>query len=222
MKKFTRKLLALCLLFVLAAGISNVSLEAPGKQVTAATKKKSALKAYQKFLSQSKIQWGNNKYKKGSFGFKIKDLDGDKIPELLLTCNEGVAADGYERIYTYKKGVVNEVLEANHSRFCFYPGKHIVCETGAQSGDYFTRWYKMSNGKIKYVAGEEGREKVIEADTESDAGFQIEIHYKYYINKKKVSKASYNKYIKKLKGKEFKFDYIKNTKQNRKKYLKSS
>lgn len=219
MKKFSRKWLVLCMLCVLAAGICNASIEVPGKQAIAASRKKSALKAYSKFLSQGKIEWGSNKYKRSSFGFKTRDLDGDKIPELLLTCSEACSGDGYEKIYTYKNGAVREILGAGHGVFKFYPVKHIVCFSGAQSGDYWTRWYKMSNGKMKRVAAEEGRDKLVDPDSDD---LQVEIHYKYYINEKKVSKANYNKYIKKLKGKEFKVAYIKNTKQNRKKYLKSS
>lgn len=210
-----KKVFALCFVFVLVAG--SVVLHRPDAQVTAASKKTAALKAYNKFLSKSKINWGGTMYKSSSFRFKLKDLDGDKIPELLATCDDTCVADGYARIYTYRKGKVKEVLTAGHGSFTFYPSKHMVCFSGAKAGNYWTNWYRISNGKVKLLAEEKGMDRVV--DTDSD-DLEVVTNYKYYVNKKKVTKAKYTKYVSKLKGKEFKMTYMKNTKQNRKKYLK--
>lgn len=122
--------------------------------------------------------------------------------------SEACAADGYEQVYTYRNGRVHEMLCASHGYFGLDPASHVICFAGAQSGDYWTMWYKIADGKAKLVAAEKGMDSM---DGPS---------FEYKLNGKKVSKSKYQRYVKKITGKKVQIEYRKNTKVNRSKYLK--
>lgn len=201
-----KKLTIYALMFLLVAMIL-VGL-AP-QDTHAASKKSKALKAYKEYLAKDKILWGNTKVDSEEISFFIKDMDGDKVPELILSCVAGSASDGYERILSYNKKKVKEVLVATRGSFTYYPSKHVVKEriTGWNGIDE-TRWYKITKGKAKFVA-----EKTINSNTSKPETY-------YTVNSKSVTKAQYNKQIKKLQGKKLKESWKKNTSVNRKKYIK--
>ncbi len=214
MRSIINKVLIACMVLVLATGI-NVVVTGQDDQVQAAGKKKDALKAYKKMLSKSQIEWDKKSemHLSSAYKFIIKDIDGNKVPELILNCDAATATEGYERIYTYSNGAVKELLVASYGYFRIYPKKHVVTIGMARSGTYFDGWYKISKGKVKLVAYREGK------DSFTNGNYKI-FYYEYEVNGKKATKKKYTKTIKKLKTKEMKKNYIDNTKANRNKYLK--
>lgn len=214
MLKKWKKLLCVIMIVVLGVGTMQYIELTPTVQAISAKqkqKKKKVLKAYKKFLSTDSFMWGSTKVSGSDVSFALKDLDGDKIPELIASCFT-CAADGYERVYTYKNGKVKELLVADHGDFNYYPKQHIIKFEFAQSGLFGTIYYKISRGATKEVARRDG---VYETEQNS-------IVYKYFfINGKDTTKAKYNKKIKKLKLKgKYKPKERKATKKNLKKYLK--
>ncbi|MCD8020098.1 MAG: hypothetical protein LUF92_11095 [Clostridiales bacterium] len=233
-RNLKQKILCFMLCFVLAFGcIESACFVQPVEAASVKTQKKKALKAYKKFLKQSTISWGYETNPNNEFGFYVKDMNGDKIPELFVTCYTTSAASGYERMYTYKNGKVVELLEANHAGFYIYPSKQIVVVDGAGTGGAFTYVCKLGKKKMTLMAEAYG--KWVNKNDD------IDLDYTYRIKTAKtlsstddlytstggtvVSKAKFTKYVKKLTGtKNFTSSkktvpYKKNTAKNRKKYL---
>ena len=141
------KTILLCLVLVLVAF--------PGAQTQAASRK-SALKAYKKFLEKKTIQ-----VKLSSQSLKIKPeyfavvkVNNDSIPELL------VRSSLTSYLFTYRNGKVKQIsknaIGTNVVRpSAYYPTKSIFYLTGiggvgATSADYMK--VNIKNGKISYIA----------------------------------------------------------------------
>jgi len=198
-----QKVLALALVLVTSALLSaSVAPPKQGEQVQAASKKSAALKAYRKELSKKKSRIG---YGQAAY-FYVQDVDGDKIPELIMF----FSASSHVSLCTYKNGKVKSLVEAKYG-LDIYPKKHVVMWTYATGNNPCDYWYKISNGKAKLVAYKSKHLVDWSSQRYSE---------KYKINRKKVSKKKYNRYIKKI-GKKSNYTVIENTKVNRDQYLGS-
>lgn len=210
--KMNRKKWMITLLVVLVAFAMPLSAQA-------ASQKTKAIKAYKIFLSKAMIPWDddwNVRASRCSFGLAY--IDGDNVPELIVSTSDVSHAAGYGRIYAYKNGQVKRVanLAMNDSKCSYYKKKGVVIDTYAQGGS--TKNYKKLT-----AAGLTTKLAVFSNVAKVPWLPKGTSYYKMtgYTNKK-VSKATFHKELKKLVGnkKATKVSMRKNTVANRKKYLK--
>ncbi len=146
MKKIIRKtvllLLAGTMLFGAAFMQNSMPVQAGG------AKAKLAVKAYQKFLGQSQIEWSGIKYSSSDFQFILADVNSDGMPELLLhNQNQTVSHyQGYQAVYYYSNKKVVQV-SVEDSIVEYYPkGGIVTFQHFGMGGSYF--YYKVpKNGK---------------------------------------------------------------------------
>lgn len=168
------------------------------------TETKKAMTAYEKHLKGLKLYsqkiYGNSRVK---YGFI--DIDGDWIPELVLNTENTFGLATTRVIYAYYNGKVKEIDRAGHGRYK-YMDKYFYKNLTIR--DHEGGWYyKLSKGKAVELAAKEteynpytGSEKTV-----------------YRVNKKTVSKSTYNSYVKKLKSDAreiWVYDWTKCTKKN--------
>lgn len=190
--------------------------------VSAASTKQKALKAYNKLLSQSKINWRNGaEVKTSDCSFAIVYIDNNNVPELVLHIPFGILsmADGCGILYTYKNGKAIKLqnMDLFTDDFAYYKKTGIFQDQHTGRGWTETTTSKLSSAKIsKMLLEEDGN-----AATGTNAS---NAWYKYSANGKmtKITKNSYNKSLKSLtKGKKVtKAKFYKNTASNRTKVLK--
>lgn len=142
LKKTVMLLLAGTMLFGIAFMENSMPVQAGG------AKAKLAVKAYQKFLGQSQIEWSGLKYSSSDFQFILADVNSDGVPELLLyNQNKTVSHyQGYQAVYYYNnKKVVRAVVE--DEIVGYYPKKGIVVNEhhGMGGARYYNKVPK--NGK---------------------------------------------------------------------------
>lgn len=201
-KEMFTKLLILSIVLSSSMGIGVIRIKTDYKKVKAENKKIEALKAYKNELLKTKSKIGHGK----ATSFFIKDVDGDKVPELIMY----FSSSSQVYLCTYKNNHVQCLVEAKYG-LNIYNKNHIVMwsyETGDNPCDY---WYKISKGKAKLVAYKS-------QNIYWNSGVRYTNQY-FEVNGKKVKKKEYDKYVKKIKGKKLKYSMIKNTKENLNKYL---
>jgi lipopolysaccharide export LptBFGC system permease protein LptF len=135
--------------------------------------------------------------------FNIKDLNGDGIPELII--NEEVP-----NILTYKDGQI---------RFIYNSWVYCNLYYSEKTGNIM--FYNSWNGTKSYSFYEFNKDGT-ELNTLKSFDYSDK-QYTYYANEtiKKISKATFNKQMKKYMPERVKLDTpYKNTKENRTKYLK--
>lgn len=205
-KKNTVILSILCLAILFLLPLGN------GKNIHAATtgKRAKAIEAYGNALAGKKSvkpYSGSNTsiYLGKNTKFMITDIDGNKIPELIL---EDFKWDG-RKIFTYKNGKIKYVTETDYAALNIYLKKHVIMLSQTDFGFKDYVWYKYTKGKLKKVAEQDFTGYKNGKNT-----------YKYYVTGKKTTKAKYKKYVKKLKGKKLKLNLVENTETNRNLYLK--
>lgn len=210
-----RMVIMICIMAVLCA-----SMPVPAN---AASAKSKAMKAYKKFLAGSAVRWSDSSTKKDTVlskcTFALVYVDNNSVPELILGCgrNANSHAQGYYKMYTYKNGKVTPVMNLMDG-FAYYKKKGVCCAFHSGTGGYETYYYKYSSGK--------SNGKLISVDRTpvslTDPGWRY-YNMKNNMLGSEISKASFNRQLKKLVGsskKITKIKYYNNTAANRKKLLK--
>lgn len=195
---------------MLLVGVLFVFSETNYCEVQAATKATKAKKAYRSFLTNIHKQsdFKELNIPEGNIYFVVKDLSGDKVPELLIKQAYTYPQEYF--LYTYRNGKVKKLKYFNYyvngELTAVYPKKHVIEAMEGDSWDAYHIYYKVTSKKVKIVA----REK----------------NGKYYVNGKKVSYSKYVNYVNSIKKNEaYSFDkgtykFRKNTAKNRNKYIK--
>ena len=193
----------------------------PSMNVSAATQKQKALKAYKQFLSTSKVNVlprgegyydiKNDRYveykgtKSANVKFALAYINNDSIPELIVTANLG--GRQYSGFFTYRSGKVRRitVMASENDKLIGYYKKTGVFIQRDYSDGVLGGWKYMSMDKIRaYIMGSKGE----------DGSY-------YVINEKMMTKNGFNARIKKeTKNRSLsKFIFYKNTKTNRSKKI---
>lgn len=197
--------------------LAVILLFAMPQDVSAASQRTKAVKAYASFLSKTKyVKWRDRSFSTGlakNCYFALACIDNNNVPELILYTPDSYHVAGFGVMYTYRNGKVVRVSELGfdfHSTLGYYKKKNVYTDnyTWTGSGSYS---YERISGRcigtrhIKY-----------------NYRSQKWVTDGYYWNNKRVSKASFNKALKKVVGntKFTKYKFHKNTAANRKKYLR--
>jgi len=179
-------------------------------RVEAAGKARKAKNAYSKMLNKKTIRWSEwSRYKTSKMKFACIDVNGDKVPELILQYDNAFGAEGQQRMYTYLNGKVKKkYISGNCDGISeIYPSRKVFINSGGRMGYGWKIHNVFKNGKVTVRA-----EQYVNIDNNKRT---------YKVNGKSVGKKKYNAYIKKLlKGKRAKkFVFRKNNAVNRNKYL---
>jgi hypothetical protein len=143
------------------------------------------------------------------------DINLDGIKELIVENTVAFTVDCYQRVFTYYKGKMKEMISCYAGDVDkIYPKKDVFVVTGMHQGGNWTYYYKMSNGSVKKVAEE--------TSYESMASDFEDLVNKYYVNEEETSELEYKSYVKKIIGstKAVAYKLHKNSSADRKKYLK--
>ena len=188
------------------------------QNVSAASQKIKAVRAYASFLSKTKyVKWlDQQSFSTGlakNCYFALAYIDNNNVPELILYTPDSYHVAGFGVMYTYRNGKVVRVSELGfdlHSTLGYYKKKNVYTDnyswTGTGSYDYERiSGRRLGTRSIKY-----------------NYRLQKWVTDGYYWNDKRVSKASFNKALKKVVGntKFTRYKFHKNTAANRKKYLR--
>ena len=193
------------LAFLCAAVLAGIW---PGVQAEAASVKSKARKAYQKMLTQKSITWGDGKtlISAGDCRFGLVYIDNNSVPELVLIAGKGADhVGGFYAVYTYRNGRVMSVAQIRDG-FGYYKKKGIFTSYTALHGEYET-YFRLVKGKATAKLRKETYYDTLYYDGVSD---------------KQITQKVFNRKLKKLVG-STKLTiprFYKNTKANRKKYIK--
>ncbi len=181
------------------------------------SKRKNAIAAYKSILSKETIKL--NKYtnaKAEYIQFKLCDIDGNKVPELLLTYGGASTSDGFYHILGIVDGKVKSIKRSYMSGFNIYKNSYIEEGGAGRSPEGTSTWkylYKFDGKKARMIA----KEYIDELETGG-------VRKTYTIHGKNVSYKKYKTQLDKIKkGKEVSGNwntYLKNTKRNRKQALR--
>ena len=208
-------------------------------QTQAMSKKRKAMKAYRKYLSQTWLKYydlDGKEYKVSidedwtgdlipvyAYAPKVKFaaayINKDKIPELIVYIGDSLNANvswehPYGQLYTYKSGKVKclggfSLWKPSKSKY--YKKKNLIADYAFDdSEDHEIQYFGIRGNKIE--------SKLIKAYL-TENSIEYFTWRDVFVN---ISKKQFNKKLKKLKGnkRSSKFKWHKNTKKNRKKYLK--
>lgn len=191
------------IMLILCAAVVAIStvLGSGATEVQAASKAKKAMAAYAKYLEDGSHWNDDGKYT--TFG--LIDANRDGIKELVVY-DDGTRTTS---LLAYSSGKIKELGWCMAGGVIVYSKKKVFeCNDHPGSGIYATIHYTYDGKKAKEIAR---WEKFDEEET-------------YTVKGKKTSEKKYNKYIKSLhlgKGiSSWNINMHKNTKENRKKYLK--
>lgn len=205
-----------------SVGTALITAKAGGKEascrvrVTLSRKARKAIRAYRKYLGQDWIKWSNNpfkgKYQQDQFRFVIADMDGDGVPELVLS-NVGQPShyEGYEALYCYCGKEMKELIR-NDKIKCYYP------KTGYVVAQYFGMGYHSFYYKISEegTVSQMGSEDTQVSDAPKDAY--------WYWDKEEVTESQFYQLVEKSAGKKPKeieeSDFHANTEANRRNMAK--
>ncbi|BBF43540.1 hypothetical protein lbkm_2228 [Lachnospiraceae bacterium KM106-2] len=182
MKNNIKKLGCMILLTV-AALLMSVGQRASASEKTSQYTK--AVEAYQKFLKTTSID-GNRLYGMSDIKFQIVDVNKDNVPELVIDVSVVFSFTSTQYIYTYYDGKVKYLATTGHGAFNWFAKGDLLLEGVAARGDYYETYYVISKGKLKEVAS-----------YYTDEGWSMDPVYRYKVNKKKVSKKTFDTFIKK-------------------------
>ena len=193
----------------------------PSRKTYAASAKSKAIKAYKKKLSKSTVAvfpkglkvydefWeppiSYKSTKSSQVTFALAYITKDNVPELIIKDPKY----GYA-LFTYKKGKVKRLQYCDNYDFPggYYKKKGIYLGYASTEGSVgYDMYYKVTSSKVKRVMN------VTFSDEESP---------RYEVNSKEVSASQFKKARKSYVGKTklTKIKMRKNTKANRKKYMK--
>ena len=202
-----------CLLLVTGVPVGNCTAgteEVNAAQVSSQAKK--AIKAYQKLLGKSKMNYFDLKLDTNKLSFSVADINNDGVPELFVNvakCTNVSHASGYEYVYGFDNGKVKWLCGLDKIK-CYYPKGGIV-EVDYYGMGNAAQYYKIQNGKSEFIAG-------IEFNYGNPYKKKPEYNWKH----KQVTKAKFNKLLKKYGGKKVTVTesyWHKNTYANRKNML---
>ena len=214
MKKTGKSIFKVCICLLLAMTMLAATTQSVCA-TTVSSQAKKAIKAYQKYLSGSKVKWDGGYSTEDvpaeRVSFSVVDINKDGIPELLLSSNYVSHAMGEQSICIFNKGKVEFMGGADYIK-SYYPRSGIVEMYHCGMGN--STWYsKIKNGKDKTIAS-----------IEHNYGDPRKKKPDYYWENKQVTKAEFNKLLKKNAGtkkvKVTKSFWHKNTSSNRKNMLK--
>lgn len=204
-KKILINTFIICLSIILVLPAQNVY----------ASKASRATKAYKKFLKQDSYTVNSVKYDMARSSFVVKDINNDKIKELILFPNTDAMCSFV--IYSWRNGKVKYVMSAGHSELGYFKGKSVFITQWTSMGISTTYYYTYKKGKLKSFASFTDYEffdpSMKNVYTFSDKKISKKKFYKKLKSKYKISKSKKYKYIL---GKEC-YDV---TKSNIKKYVK--
>lgn len=180
----------------------------------AQSKASKAKAAYEKFLFTSP----------SSYSFALADVNGDKVPELFVENDQASYAEGYSRVYTYRKGSVKLLMKFSVPPTKLYKKKHVLYYWDMRTGSYWGRYFKLSKGKLVLKAEWRAR------DVRTSNGGAVIKYSSFKVGGKSVSHKKYKRSVKKLTGAKAvsvtqsmgmksSFTYHENTSANRAAYL---
>lgn len=146
MNKFLKKTVLLLLAGTMLFGVAFMENSMPVQ--AGGAKAKLAIKAYQKFLGQSQIEWSGKKYPSGGFQFMLADVNSDGMPELLLdNQNKNVIHyQGYQAVYYYSNKKIDQAVLGDII-VGYYPKKGVVISEHDGMGSSHHYWKIPKNGK---------------------------------------------------------------------------
>lgn len=211
MKNKIKKIMSLIMVVCL-----SVMCIVPTQSVYASTASK-AIKAYKKFLKKKSYTVDSKSYDMKRSSFVIKDINNDKVKELIMFPNTDEMCTFV--VYSYYKGKVKYVEYGNHSGLGYFNKKSVFVNkmTISSTGIIITYYYSYKKGKLKEIA------------TFTNYKFFDEtMKNTYEIGGKSVSKSKFNRTLKSKykisKPNKYKLISMKNsyaiTKSNIKKYVK--
>lgn len=209
-EKIFKRVIVLTFMFMIICGNSFT--------VKAASKKEKALQAYNAMLSKSsfhvKIDTWVVKYQTKNCTFALAYIDKNTIPELIVANYTDTShASGNGAVFTYKNGKIKQVSFLSLNEFlAYYKKKGVIIDTYSGMGFSERSYEKMSNGEMKLFAR-----------TSKNFGNPGSKKKQYYDkNFNKISKRNFNRTLKKYvkAAKPVKAQFIANTAENRRQYLK--
>ena len=198
--------------FVFLASLVSSLLFLKADHAQASTRSQ-AMKAYNRLLSISTIDWGDGKYyPTGNLTFTLAYIDKDNVPELLLYSDDVPHVAGYGKAYTYRNGKLVTISSCDD--IGFYKKSGVFCEEYETRYAFYTAYKVLKKGKTCEIA------RITENKPDPDTLKMV----KKYTDKKgrSISKKQFQKIFKKYAGKQKLSGYkvVKNTASNRKKYFR--
>lgn len=220
MKKKKKKSIVMCLLLLVVLSLP-VSAQA-------ASQKKKALKAYEKFLTKETVGFldgggASEDVSMAECRFALAYIDDNSVPELVIYSPEIEKLDwdgglkyggdyyGCYTVYTYKNGKVKRTAHTQLVKFAgYYKKEGVVSERYTIKNGLKENCYILRKGKLKEAFSKA-------KNTRSKKGI-----YRNEMKQTAISKAAYEKGLKSLTGGKriTKVKFRANTAANRKKYLK--
>lgn len=162
-----------------AESISEKSIDITKEPETEAIKETTWRSAYRKQLEEI---MNNKQYPDQSVSFSLHDLNGDDIPELIVS--KGLHREGC-CIYTFNENIIEIGHFGSHSSIMYYPEKNIIESNSSESGVVSYSYYrtdKIDNGSFSKI-------KNLECYTPENENAQ------YKIDDKPVTQEEYHKAI---------------------------
>lgn len=195
----------------------------------ASSKNKKALAAYRELLLQNQIAWSDWSYAPAAeVDFAVADINKDGVKELILQWQGASHAEGWDRIYTYKKGKIKSLGQFTEVKI--YRNKNYFVDVYMGMGNVLASYYRLKkNGKKECIAkyqtsdmypypiGAKG--KIVKKYSET---FGYDVYY--YAMKVNGEKVGYKECMKKIRGleknaKQLSLTYYNNTWENIAAYL---
>lgn len=147
-----------------------------------------------KTLKKMKAQFCDDEFNK-TLPYVFKDVDGDKIDELLIMPGFGYYTEG---IFDYKNGKVVEAATVGQGEFTtFYTtNKVIYIHNSGHMGVLYDYYYKQNTKTNKYTCVAYVEKEYAQDDYEYA---KAPVKVTYYKRDKVVTKTEYTKYVKALK-----------------------
>ena len=137
--------------------------------------------AYNRKLHDFYIEYNERYSSPQKIYYDIYDLDGDNIPELIISEGDYHAAGC--RIYSYVNSELRELGRLGEwGTFSFYPKSRLLLFAWTNQGHYIAKWYEIENHELNllYSYGFWRKEKDLK---------------QYEINGKSASEEDYNEYL---------------------------
>ena len=211
---------------VLVAALAFLALLPEAAFAKTGTNKK-ACAAYSKMLSKKTMPWAESPgaVSTKKVKFACKDINKDGVKDLVVYRTDGCEATQWYEIYTYINGKVKSL--GIYDYLSIYPNKNYFLHSNSGHGYVNYRYYRLTKkGTLKMLASYDvlsarkapkGVGKVVKKKIDGMPSYL----YGFTVGGKKASYSACMKKIKVLeRGAKDNLKYVKNTKANRKKYLK--
>lgn len=211
---------------VLVAALAFLALLPEAAFAKTGTNKK-ACAAYSKMLSKKTMPWAESPgaVSTKKVKFACKDINKDGVKDLVVYRTDGCEATQWYEICTYINGKVKSL--GIYDYLSIYPNKNYFLHSNSGHGYVNYRYYRLTKkGTLKMLASYDvliarkapkGVGKVVKKKIDGMPSYL----YGFTVGGKKASYSACMKKIKVLeRGAKDNLKYVKNTKANRKKYLK--